>query len=222
MNEARGYTSPLRKQQAEDTRRRIVDSALELIQETPQEALSHERIAKRSEIALRTVYRHFPSRTELLDAVWQESDRRLQLAHYPDTESDMLASLDSVYGNMDAHPGLIRGLLYSNAGQEMRRRDSERRRQGVVKALADATSQLSEGERRQVIAVFQSLYSARTWEMMRDRAHLKDGEVSKAVGWAMRTLLDSLRRDQKQNKTSVAKMIKASSKANKGGLNTKR
>lgn len=220
MNEARGYSSPLRKQQAEDTRRRIVDAALELIQETPQETLSHERIAKRSEIALRTVYRHFPTRTELLDAVWQESDRRLQLAHYPDTESDMLASLESVYGNMDAHPGLIRGLLHSNAGQEMRRRDNERRRQGVVKALADATSQLSEDERRQVIAVFQSLYSARTWEMMRDRAHLKDGEVSKAVGWAMRTLLDSLRSDQKQGKKPAIKTAKAATKPAKGGLDT--
>ncbi|HVG26146.1 MAG TPA: hypothetical protein VM865_00965, partial [Acidobacteriaceae bacterium] len=32
--------------------------------------------------------------------------------------------------------------------------------------------------------------------MLRDRAHLGEGEVAKAVGWAMHTLLEALYRDQ--------------------------
>lgn len=200
MNQPRTYSSPLRERQTEDTRRRIVEAALELIQEDPDGSFSHEQIAARAEIALRTVYRHFPSRTELLDAVWQESDRRLQLTNYPDTEQALLASLDPVFGTMDRNADLMRGLLRSNAGQEMRRRDNERRRSGVVKALAGVTSHLSNDERRRVTAVFQALYSARTWEMMRDRAHLNDGESAQAIAWAMNTLLDALRRQGKKER----------------------
>lgn len=195
MNSQRSYSSPLRQRQTEETRHRIVEAALRLIEETPEDPLSHERLAVRAGIALRTVYRHFPSRTELLDAVWQESDRNLKLAEYPNTESALLASLEEVFGRMDNHASLIRGLLRSNAGQEMRRRDNERRRTAVQQAVAGATAHLPEQKRRWVVAIFQALYSARTWEMLRDRAHLGEGESAEAVRWAMTTLLQSLHRE---------------------------
>lgn len=199
-SEARTYSSPLRQQQTEDTRQRIVQAALEQIAEQPDEAFSHEQIAQRAGIALRTVYRHFPARPELLDAVWKESDRRLNLQHYPDTEEQMLASLEPVYGEMDRNAALIRGLLNSNAGREMRRRDNERRRQGVVQALGPATQHLGAEQKKRVVAVFQALYGGRTWEMMRDRGQLAEGETAQAIDWAMRTLLDGLYRQQSRAK----------------------
>jgi AcrR family transcriptional regulator len=192
MEQVRSYSSPLRERQTEDTRRQILEAALSLIQESPEDSFSHERIAARAGVALRTVYRHFPSRSDLLDAVWQESDHRLQLTEYPASEADLLASLEGVYGRMDENAPLIRGILNSNAGREMRRRDNERRLQGIDQALADATSHLTPDRRRLVIAVFQALFSARTWEMMRDRAHLAEGETAKAVQWAMETMLQGL------------------------------
>jgi AcrR family transcriptional regulator len=194
---ARSYSSPLRQQQSEETRLRIVEAALALISEKPQEAFSHEEIAKRAGIALRTVYRHFPSRTELLDAVWKTSDSRLELSHYPDTETDMLAAVGPVYARMDAHAQLMRGLLRSNAGREMRKRDNERRRIAMERALAPATAHLDAAGKRAVLGVFQTIFSGRAWETMRDRAHLREGEPARATEWAMRTLLAQLYRDQK-------------------------
>lgn len=198
MNKVRSYSSPLRQQQAEETRHRIVEAALDSISEYPESSFSHEEISKAAGIALRTVYRHFPSRTELLDAVWQESDRRLGLIEYPDTEEGMLASVTTVFGKMDENESLIVGLLNSDAGREMRRRDNERRRLGVVKALEQATAHLPEAEAKQVIALFQALFGGRTWEMLRNRGHLGRGEPAQAVTWAMRTLLDALYREQKR------------------------
>ncbi|SDE78876.1 TetR/AcrR family transcriptional regulator [Terriglobus roseus] len=195
--EPRSYSSPLRQQQMEDTRQRIVEAALTLISEQPQEAFSHEEIARRAGIALRTVYRHFPSRPELLDAVWKTSDSQLELSHYPDTEADMLAAVEPVYARMDAHAPLMRGLLRSNAGQEMRRRDNERRRAAMERALAPATAHLDAAGKRGVLGIFQSIFSGRAWETMRDRAHLQEGEPARATEWAMRTLLAQLYRDQK-------------------------
>ncbi len=204
-----------------NTHRRIVETALEMIAEKPQEALSHEEIAKRTGIALRTVYRHFPSRPELLDAVWQASDSKLQLMHYPETEEELFAAIEPVYARMDAHAQLMRGLLRSNAGQEMRRRDNERRRSALERALAKATAHLDEAGKREVLGVFQSLFSGRTWEIMRDRTLLHAGEPARAATWAMRTLLAQLYRDQKAlaregkrpAKPAVTKAVKKSRKA---------
>jgi len=216
-SETRSYSSPLRQQQMEETRQRIVEAALALISEKPQDAFSHEEIARRAGIALRTVYRHFPSRGDLLDAVWQTSDNRLELIHYPDTEAELLAAVEPVYRRMDANAPLIRGLLRSNAGQEMRRRDNERRRTAMERALAPATAHLDASGKRVVLGIFQTLFSGRAWETMRDRAHLQEGEPARATEWAMRTLLAQLYRDQKtlarEGKRSVKPAAKKSKKA---------
>lgn len=68
-------------------------AALEMTQENPGDVLSHEQIAMRTDIGVRTVYRDFPSRTDLLDAVWRESDHRLALTNYPNTEEQLLGFL---------------------------------------------------------------------------------------------------------------------------------
>lgn len=201
MNMTRPYSSPLRERQVQETRRQILDAALKTLQES-EESFTHESIAANAGIALRTVYRHFPSRADLLDAVWQESDRYLQLTHYPASEAELLHSLEAVYGRMDERSALIRALLNTSSGREMRRRDNERRLHGIEQALCNATQHLESDQRRHVIAVFQVLFSARTWEMMRDRAHLGDGETAKAVRWAMETLLDSLHRNSRKRQTA--------------------
>jgi hypothetical protein len=81
----------------------------------------------------------------------------------------------------------------------MRRRDNERRRVAVQQALAEATAHLPEERRRLVVAIVQALYSARTWEMLRDRAHLDEGESAKAVRWALEILLRSLHEEAARN-----------------------
>ena len=94
MTEKRTYSSPLRQQQTEDTRRRILEVAIDLMSENPHGNITHEEVATRSSIALRTVYRHFPSRTDLLDAVWQASDQKLGPTEYPETEEALLAAVE--------------------------------------------------------------------------------------------------------------------------------
>lgn len=197
MKSQRTYSSPLRQQQMDETRHRIVVAALEQIAQHPGEQLSQEQVAARAGIALRTVYRHFPDREDLLDAVWQESDHRLQLTHYPETEEELLHSIGPVFTRMDANATAMRALLNSTAGREMRKRDNERRRSALERALAPATAHLDESGRRTVLGIFLAIFSGRGWEVMRDRAHLRDGEPAQAAEWAVRALLAQLYREQK-------------------------
>jgi len=64
----RRYNSDRRKAAAADTRRKIVDSTVELHAEHGVLATSYAMIAKRADVAVPTVYNHFPTRRDLLAA----------------------------------------------------------------------------------------------------------------------------------------------------------
>lgn len=196
MNKARPDGTTLRQRQAEETRAQMVNAALEMIVDHPEGNVSHEEIAKRIQVGARTVYRYFPSQADLLNAVWQESMKRLQLTMLPDSEAELLDSVSPIFNRLDANENLMRGLLRSNAGQDMRRGDNANRRAAIENALNAATAHLNEQERLRVVGVFQTLFSARAWEIMRDRTELQEGEPAEAVLWAMRVLLESLYDDQ--------------------------
>ena len=200
MKETRPYNALLRRQNSEATRRRIVDMALEMIREQPNNAVTHDGIAERTGIARRTIYNHFPFRDLLLEAVWKECQRLLGLSDYPETERHLLESVQSTFRRMDENASLVKGVLSQNAGEEVWHLNDERRRSGLVKALKCATSHLSNDERSRVNGVFLTLQSARTWETMRDQAKLKDGEPSQAVVWAMQTMLGALYEQKKLKK----------------------
>ena len=65
----RTYESAVRREQLEQTRERIVDALVEQVWEERLTDFSVPKVAKRAGVSTRTVYRHFPTRDDLLDAV---------------------------------------------------------------------------------------------------------------------------------------------------------
>jgi AcrR family transcriptional regulator len=65
----RGYRSPLREQQAAQTRRVVVDAARDLFVANGWAATGMRDVATRSGVAVETVYSHFSSKRGLLRAV---------------------------------------------------------------------------------------------------------------------------------------------------------
>ena len=86
----RRYEQRARAEDAEKTRRRIVDAALERLRDAPSEPVSMERIATMAGVARSTVYAIFGSRAGLFDAVGQDLGERLgyrrlvEASHNPD------------------------------------------------------------------------------------------------------------------------------------------
>lgn len=72
MSEAkkRAYESPRRREQAEQTRARILEAAEQLLLDGGYAATSVAAIAERSDVSLRTVYLHFEGKSEVLRALW--------------------------------------------------------------------------------------------------------------------------------------------------------
>ena len=64
----RRYRSDRRQAAADETRRRIVDSTVDLHAEQGVLATSYAMVARRADVAVPTVYNHFPTRGDLLAA----------------------------------------------------------------------------------------------------------------------------------------------------------
>ena len=186
----RAYVSPLRERQAATTRDRIVAAAITLLAEHPETELSHETVALAAGIATRTVYRHFPSRSRLLDSIWDEIDQRLGLSTLPTSGSaELLAAIPNLFALLDANAAIVNALITTHAGHEMSLRTGDRRLRAIEAALADDTRGMARAERDRLIGLVRVLTSPMTWHVLRQKTRVTGNEPARAVVWAIEQLL---------------------------------
>jgi AcrR family transcriptional regulator len=181
-------TTTLRDRQAAATREHILEIAMHQLGQGPRGTFSHESIAEAAGMGARTIYRHFPDRASLLQALW-EGLREATQTRFPSTEDEILPMARTVFREFDANETLVRAVLNSPAGTEVRERGGIEGRAAFTQSLAPILEGLPEREKARLIAVFVSVYSAPFWQLLRDRGQLSGPEAEKAVSWALETLL---------------------------------
>jgi AcrR family transcriptional regulator len=196
MNTTRPYESPLRVEQMEQTRLRILEATADVLADEEVEEVTVPVVARRAGVSVRTVYRHFPTKEALFDAFgeWAEEHLRLVLLSYPETLDAVREMAPALYRMYDERAPLIRALL-SKRGQEIRARTRRKRLRTFEKAMREVTEDLGPAERRRALAVVYLLVSAPAWQAMRDQWDLEGEEAGKAAAWAVRVLTDELRRN---------------------------
>jgi AcrR family transcriptional regulator len=189
--------SPLRAEQLAVTRRMLLEALLAEIAEKDIADLQIADIAARAGIAVRTVYRHFPTKDALLDAFWEwwinerfgvPDDQPVPLETFPD-------HLRRIYEAFDRTEPVMRAFIYSRAGRELRDRTRHRRVKMINETLREAVAAVPPDDRSRVLAVFQTLFSVTTWDTLRHFRGLSGEEAGDAVAWVARVLLEELRRD---------------------------
>ncbi len=196
---------PLRAEQLAVTRRLLLEALLAEIAEKDVEDLQIADVAARAGIAVRTVYRHFPTKEALLDAFWEwwigerfgvPDDQAVRLDTFPEY-------LRKIYAAFDRTETVMRAFIYSRAGRELRDRTRHRRTKMIDDTLAEAVAALPTEDRVRVLAVFQTLFSVTTWDTLRHFRGLSGEQAGDAVAWAARVLLEELRRDPKTMKKTT-------------------
>ena len=197
MSATRPYESPLRAEQMERTRVRILEATTEVVADPGSEEVTIPLVAKRARVSLRTVYRHFATREALFDAWAEWVDERLQihLNSYPESVEQLGPFARELYRAYDESSSLVRAMLSSRAARAVRERTRRRRRRGFNRAMAELTVGLEPKERARALAVVYLLVSAPAWQAMREQSGLDGVEAGKAAAWALRVLTDELRRN---------------------------
>jgi AcrR family transcriptional regulator len=185
----------LRDAQRDVTRDRIVEAVRQMLVEANPGALSMVAVAERSGVSRRTVYRHFPTKEELVAAVAEDNDERVR----GQIGGRQVALQDPESFLLDLWPDLARNLdatIVTNAtpaGREVRRRRIAERRavvgEGIRSLGIDPTSE--EGQR--LLTLFVLLTSSSALAEMTDIQGLAPKDAARIAGWALQLIMDHAR-----------------------------
>lgn len=184
--------STLRDQQADLTRELIMRAFTELLRTDHPDAITYPQVAEAAGVSLRTVYRYFPTRADLLRiaAAWfGELAGDVPWAD-PRTVRDLAGTVPHIGRLFDEHTNVFRAL----ADIELERP----RRAAVAAAIAEVAGDLPPDELRGAEAMLGFIRSGRAWLVLHEQYGLAGDEVVATLDWAASTLLDELRRRAEQ------------------------
>ncbi len=186
----RRYDSSLREAQAQQTRERILEGLVRTMARGVAE-LSFPAVAKAAGVSLRTVYRYFPTKRELLAGLVAYADARTGSVHEPRPRSpDELADqVRRAYLALEAMDDTLRAAYASALGHGFRH-DMElpRKHQLFAEALAPVTASLPEPERTYLLRIVQALGNRHTLRVFTDDLDLSAEEAGDTVAWLIRSL----------------------------------
>jgi AcrR family transcriptional regulator len=188
------YHSPLRASQAAATRERIVAACVALMQRGAD--LTYAAVAAEAEVQERTVYRHFPKKEDLEAGLWDWIIRRLTHADFAAAnEEQLITAMRQSFAGFDAGAPLSLAMLHSPQGLEVRRRQQPMRRAMFEACVDSAVPGLPPPVRDHAAAVLQVLYSAASWELLRNFWDMDASEAADTIELGIRSLLGGLRQD---------------------------
>lgn len=180
---------PVREAHKALTQERIVQAALEVIQRGEAETLTVAQVAAEAGVTERTIYRHFPTRDDLMAAVWAKVNERVATPTLPATPAEVIAQPMEMFPAFDAQEALIRAIVFTKQGRELRLSVNAERQKRFRQAVAMARPDLKEPEFTRVCAAVQLLDSSFAWSVMKDYWGLSGEEAGKAASAAITVLL---------------------------------
>jgi AcrR family transcriptional regulator len=189
----RTYNNSLREEQAALTQTRILDATVALLAEAGDGEIVMPQVAERAGVSLRTVYRHFPTRDALLDAVTARITERFasQMGGLPRTRDEYLAMTPLIALVFELEP-LYRALFATAAGREAHIRSNADRNAHTQQAFAPELAGLSAAKRRRFAAVMHLLQSSNGALFLHDYSHLSADDTVRAMAWAAAVLADAI------------------------------
>jgi len=195
----------LREQHAEATRERILSAVADLLERGETEELTVPEVARASGVSLRTVYRHYPTRERLLEAAGRWIGDELLRHPYPRTLDEVAELFRVGCRDFDERPGLVRALALSQLGQSVRGYRRSERLDAIGGALRDELDALPRDELRRAEAVLAYLHNILAYTALHEETDLSGEEIGEALGWAIRTLVDDLRRRNRTSKRRTSR-----------------
>jgi AcrR family transcriptional regulator len=184
-HQARRYDSTLRREQAAETRRRIVEAGVELLHGTDVrnwEVLSIRAVAKRAGVNERTVYRHFGNERGLHDAVMGGLEEQAGVVLEGMRLDEVTKVTTRIFEHLSSFPlgpGLVLDPTLSAASQRVH--------DALLKAVAASTpdNEWSTEDRTMVAGILDLLWSVAAYERLVRDWQLEPALATTAVNWVI-------------------------------------
>jgi AcrR family transcriptional regulator len=193
----RRYDSPRRRQQAAETRERIVDAGSELVHGFDSwdwKGLTFRAVAERAGVGERTVYRHFPTERHLHDAVMQRLEEEAGIT-YEDVELQNLGEVTArVFASV--HRFAVRESVVTPDDPTFVAVD-ERRRHALLKAVSQSAAHWTDAERETLAALLDMLWNLPSYERLVGVWNLAGDDAARAITWVIDLLVHAIENDER-------------------------
>jgi AcrR family transcriptional regulator len=187
----RRYDSPLRRQQAAETRERIIAAGAALLHEYPVwnwDALTVRAVAKRARVNERTVYRHFANEGELREAVMGRHQKEAGV----DLDRLSLENLREITARVWTYVSTF-PLEPRTPGDPTLMAAGKRQRDSLLAAVAPLTGDWDEGDRAIAAAMLDVLWGVAAYERLVSAWALDPKDAISAVTWVMGLVEEAIR-----------------------------
>jgi AcrR family transcriptional regulator len=187
------YHSPLRTRQKEQTRDLILNAVDAILRRAPVSEVTIAAVAREADVTERTIYRHFPTREELLGAAWRRALRAFIRGQTQEVETlDQITELTrAAYENFDANEGIVRAIISAPEGVEVRKRPAEIRLAMLRRAYAKLLAGIPEEQVKAIVLATHALSSASVWSHFRDYCGLDGVEGGKVASLAIELMVEA-------------------------------
>ncbi len=182
----RSYDASNRQAAAQVTHDAIVAAAMTLLRDVRPEQLTYADVADRSGVALRTVYRHFPTLDHLLGAALQTFMLRIRGSRPLEELSlvELADQLESFHANLSAEPGLYRLFftLPSRSGTNMNAL--------IERVCQDTLARIPAEHHASVCAAVELLIGPYAWEVFHTHYGVPPPQMTRTLLVGVQLLLD--------------------------------
>ena len=187
------YHSPLRSRQKEQTRDLILNAVDAILRRANVSEVTFAAVARQADITERTIYRHFPTREDLLNAAWRRALRAFirGQTQQVDTLDQILELTRAAYENFDANEGIVRAIISAPEGLEVRKRPAEIRLAMLEKAYAELLAGIPQDQVKAVVLATHALSSASVWSHMRDYCGVNGAEGGRIAAQAIELIVEA-------------------------------
>ena len=190
----RTYHSPLREEQTEQTRDRILAKAAEALADPELREITVPEVARRAGISVRTAYRHFPTKDALYDAVNEMVSRQTSPRGWPETLAALLEYVRGSFRRFAASRDRILAARRAGPHQEMRERRRAKQVRGISRILLAEVPEADPGALRRAAAGIHPLCGSDCYLLMSESWGLSAEEAGDAAASAIEAIVDKLRK----------------------------
>jgi AcrR family transcriptional regulator len=188
-----GYTSKLRARQKEQTSHLILAAVGCILDRAALSAVTIAEVAQVAEMTERTIYRHFSTREELLRAFWrwQLEEAGGERVTDPQTVPALLETVKRLFASLDANEGVIRAMLSSPEGRDIRLQTDRARHDHMLAFLEALAPALPEQERHSLASGIVVVCSVMSWMFMRDHCGYDGPRAGDAAAYAVQLMIEA-------------------------------
>lgn len=180
----------LRRRRADVSRQAIRDAVTKLLVTEHPASLSIPAVAAEAGVSVRTVYRYFPTKQDLLDDVAEIQQRRADsmVNGRRDLFDNPGAYLEALWTDFETDLEAVRAQHMSPLGREIRASRRDQSRHEIHHRLATAFPETPEDQRIQLGDLIMTVMSSAAFLELHERLGHSGADAARMAWWAARAM----------------------------------